>query len=71
MPNTINVVSSNPIHGEVWAIQHYVIKFVSTLRQVGGFLRYGVNEHDHDGLSIDEEFSAMLVLGNNVFILGF
>ena len=32
-------VSSNPIHGEVYSIQHYVIKFVSDLRQVSGFLR--------------------------------
>ena len=29
---------SNPIHGKVYSIQHYVIKFVSDLRQVGGFL---------------------------------
>jgi hypothetical protein len=36
---TTNVVSSNPVHGEVYSIQHYVIKFVSDLRQVGGFLR--------------------------------
>ena len=35
---TTNVVSSNTIHGEVYSIQHYVIKFVSDLRQVGGFL---------------------------------
>ena len=33
------VVSSNPVHGEVYSIQHYVIKFVSDLRQVDGFLR--------------------------------
>ena len=26
------------IHGEVYLIQHYVIKFVSDLRQVGSFL---------------------------------
>jgi len=32
------VVSSNPAHGEVYLIQHYAIKFVSDLRQVGGFL---------------------------------
>jgi hypothetical protein len=32
------VVSSNPIHGEVHSIQHYVIQFVSDLRQVGGIL---------------------------------
>ena len=27
------------VHGEVYLIQHYVIKFVSDLRQVDGFLR--------------------------------
>ena len=32
-------VSSNPAHGEVYSIQHYVIKFVSDLRHVCGFLR--------------------------------
>ena len=31
------VVSSNLAHGEVYSIQLYVIKFVSDLRQVGGF----------------------------------
>jgi hypothetical protein len=31
------VVSSNPVHGEVYSIQHYVIKLVSNLWQVGGF----------------------------------
>ena len=33
----ISAVSSNPVLGEVYSIQHYVIKFVSDLRQVGGF----------------------------------
>jgi hypothetical protein len=33
------VVSSNPVHGEVYSNQHDVIKFVSDLRQVSGFLR--------------------------------
>jgi len=33
---TTNVMSSNP-SGEVYSIQHYVIKFVSDLRQVGVF----------------------------------
>jgi len=37
---TINIVSSNPANGEVWSIQHYVIKFVSDLRQVSGLLRF-------------------------------
>ena len=39
VPITTNVARSNPAHGEVYSIQHYVIKFVSDLRQVRGFLR--------------------------------
>ena len=35
---TAKVVSSNHVHGEVYSIQHYVIKFVSDLQQVDGFL---------------------------------
>jgi hypothetical protein len=37
MPITTKVTSSNPAHGEMYSIQHYVIKFVSDLRQVSGF----------------------------------
>ena len=38
---TINIISviENPTLGEVYSIQHYVIKFVCDLRQVCGFLR--------------------------------
>ena len=36
---TTKVVISNPVHGKVYLIQHYVIKFISDLRQVCGFLR--------------------------------
>jgi hypothetical protein len=36
---TTQVVSSNPAHGEVYLIQLSVIKFVSDLRQICGFLR--------------------------------
>ena len=39
IPITIKVVSSNPAEGEVYSIPHYVIKFVSNLQQVDGFLR--------------------------------
>ena len=39
VPITTKSVSSNPAHGEVYSIQHYVIKFVTDLRLVGGFLR--------------------------------
>ena len=38
VPITTKVVSLNPVHGEVYLIQHYVIKFVSDLRQISGFL---------------------------------
>jgi len=36
---TTKIVSSNPIHGEVYSIQHYVMKFVSDLWQVSGFFQ--------------------------------
>jgi hypothetical protein len=53
VPITTKVVSSNPVHGEVYSIHHYVIKFVSDLRQVGGFLQvlrfFSTNKTDrHD-----------------------
>ena len=35
---TNNVVSSNSTHGEMYLIQHYVIKFVNDLKHVSGFL---------------------------------
>ena len=46
VPITINVVSSNPTQ----AIKYHVIKFVSDLRQVCGFLRvFSTNKTDrHD-----------------------
>ena len=30
----------NTVHGKVYSIQHYVIKFVNDLQQVGGFLQF-------------------------------
>jgi hypothetical protein len=38
VPIITKVVRSNPVHGEEYSIKHYMIKFVSDLRQVGGFL---------------------------------
>jgi hypothetical protein len=32
-------ITTRIVRGEVYSIQHYVIKFASDLRQVGGFLR--------------------------------
>jgi hypothetical protein len=37
VPFTTNRVKSNPVHGEVYVMQLYVIKFVSDLQEVGGF----------------------------------
>ena len=39
VPIITKFVSSNPVHGEVFSIQLYVIKFVSNLVLVSGFLR--------------------------------
>jgi len=37
VPFTTKVVSLNPTHGELYLLLHYVIKFVSDMRQVKGF----------------------------------
>jgi hypothetical protein len=39
VPISSKVVGSNPGNGEMYSIQHYMIKFDSDLRQVGDFLR--------------------------------
>jgi hypothetical protein len=39
VPIATKGVSSNPVDGEVHSTQHYVIEFVSDLRQVCGVLR--------------------------------
>jgi hypothetical protein len=40
VPIITKIVSSNPAHGKVYSTQHSVLKFVSDLRQVGGFLQF-------------------------------
>jgi hypothetical protein len=40
VPITTKVESLNLTHGEVYTIQHYVMKFVSDVRQVCGFLQF-------------------------------
>jgi hypothetical protein len=37
VPISTKIVSLNPTHGEVYSIQHNVIKFVSDLQQVSVF----------------------------------
>ena len=39
VPITTDVVNLNPVCVKVYLMQHYVIKFVSDLRQVSVFLR--------------------------------
>jgi hypothetical protein len=39
VPITTEIVSLKPVHGEVYSIQHYLVKFVTDLQQVSGFLR--------------------------------
>jgi hypothetical protein len=52
---TTKVVSSNPVQGEVYSIQMYVIKFVSDLQQVGGFFSgtpvSSTNKTDHNDIT--------------------
>jgi hypothetical protein len=43
VPSTANFMGSNPVYGEMYSIQHYVIKFVGDLWQVGGFLYHKDN----------------------------
>jgi hypothetical protein len=40
VPITTNIVSSNPVHCEVYSMHHYMIKYVSDLWQIGGFFRF-------------------------------
>ena len=66
MPITTKVVSSNLIHGELYSIRHYVIKFVSDLRQVGGFLLFSpTNKTDlHDIANILLKVALNLIIPN-------
>jgi len=56
VPITTKVVSLNPFHGKGYSIQHYMIKFVSDLRQVGGLFFSGTpvsstNKTDRHGIA--------------------
>jgi hypothetical protein len=47
-------MSKNPSHGEVHSIKHYLIKFISELRQFDGFLRvlfFSTNKTDHHDIT--------------------
>jgi len=48
VPITTKVLSLNPAHGEVYSIQHCVIKFVSDLR---GLVVFSMNKIDHQDMT--------------------
>jgi hypothetical protein len=60
VPITTKVVSLNPIHGEVYSIQHYVIKFVSVINKM---LHYMLNMTINTAgtLNLSTEFGALFV----------
>ena len=55
MPITTKVVGSNPVHGEEYLIQHYMIKFVSDSPQVSvyfsGIPVSSTNKTDHHDIN--------------------
>ena len=56
VPIITKVVSSNPAHGKVYSIQHYVIKFVSDLQQASDFLQV---LHDITEILLKVAFSTL------------
>ena len=64
VPITTKVVRSIPVHGEVYPIQNYVIKCVSDLRQVGGFLRVfrfpPINQTDRHDILLKVSINTIL-----------
>ena len=68
------VVSSNPTRGEMYLIQHYVIKFVSDLRQVGDFLWVlrvsSTNKADrHDITELLLKVALITIIPNPLYII--
>ena len=71
MPITSIVVSLNPAHGEMYSIQHYLIKFDSDLWQIGGFPRllrfvsYSNKTDNHDTTEILLKVALNTIARNN------
>ena len=65
---TIKDESSNPVHGEVYTIQTFVIKFTRDLRQASGFLMRSpvssTNKTDRHDLT-----EILLKVGSNTLAL--
>jgi hypothetical protein len=56
VPITTKVVSSKPVHGEVYSIQHYVIKFVSSSKFLMVSEIKGTNVRQHDNFLFIQEY---------------
>ena len=65
VPITTKVGSSNSAHGAVYSIQHYVIKFVSELWQVGVFSGYSTNKNDCQDITENINGSGILFIHHN------
>jgi len=64
-----DVVSSNLDQGYV--VQHYVIRFVSDLRQVGGFLRVPVSSSNKTDRHVITEILLKVELNNRTLTFRF
>jgi hypothetical protein len=56
VPIITNVVSLHPANGKVYSIQHYVIKFVSDLQQVGNICILNQVKKEKQSMSTMENY---------------
>ena len=75
VPITTKVVSSNPVHGEVYLIQYYVIKFVSDLRQLGRWFSpvsstNKIDRHDITEILLKVALNTINKQTNPYFVIG-
>ena len=76
VPITTNVVILNPAYVEVYSIQHYVIKFISDLWQVCGFLLVPpvsptnkTDSHDKTEILLKVALSNIIIIPRIVLLL--
>ena len=60
------VVSSNLAHSVVYSIQHYVIKFVSDLRHVGGFSANKTDCHDIAEILLEVAWNTLILVRHSI-----
>ena len=64
VPITNKAGSSNPAHGEVYSIQHYVIKFIGDLRQVDGFSTNKTDRHNITDILLKVALNTIAIVFN-------